>query len=65
MTAAACNLQRISRMLRNNLYLSSNVNTSFKKKQLLKKLIQRSIRVGHSLRQASFLASNIDFICVK
>ena len=31
MTAAACNLQRISRMLRNNLYLSSNVNTSLKK----------------------------------
>ena len=61
MTAAACNLQRISRMLRNNLYLSSNVNTSLKKKQLLKKLIQRSIRVGHSIRQAGFLASNIRF----
>ena len=28
MTAAACNLQRISRMLRNGLYFSSSVNTS-------------------------------------
>ena len=29
MTAAACNLQRISRMLRNDLYSSSNGNTCY------------------------------------
>ena len=28
MTAAACNLQRISKLLRINLFFSSNVNTS-------------------------------------
>ena len=30
MTAAACNLQRISRMLRHDLYFSSNGNTCYK-----------------------------------
>ena len=39
MTAAACNLQCLTRMLRSNLYFSSNVNTSFSMFYIKKKLI--------------------------